>query len=266
MRGVRPSFWLFCLAVVLVFTEPGVQSRSAHAGEQVTIFAAASTTDAINEVAARFATAGYGQVRPVFAASSTLAAQILRGAPADVFLSANIEWMDYVAARGAIDPETRFAPFGNRLVLIAPADSGLSLAVAPGFALAEALADGRLAIGDPAHVPAGIYTKDALMNLGVWPEVEDKLAMAANVRAALALVDSAAAAAGIVYASDALISPNIRVVGHFPASSHPPIRYALAAVSDRMRPAVTSFLDYLKGPEAKAIFERHGFLVDGPEG
>lgn len=266
LRGICRRLWSVGLALAVSLAAPGLMARSTQAGEQVTIFAAASTTDAINEVVARFAASDRGQIRPVFASSSTLAAQILRGAPADIFLSASVRWMDHVAARGAIDPETRVSPFGNRLVLIAPADSDLSLTVAPGFGLADALGNGRLAVGDPTHVPAGVYAKAALVSLGAWPQVENKLAMAANVRAALALVGSGAAVAGIVYASDARITPKVRVVGRFPASSHPPIRYALAALTDRVGPAVTDVLDYLKGPEAQAIFERHGFLVDGPEG
>ena len=165
-------------------------------GDEVTIFAAASTTNAVTDLANAFERRGAIGVRPVFAASSTLAKQIAHGAPADLFLSASPAWMDYLDAKDALAPGSRVDLLSNRLVLIAPRDSGLSLTVEPGFPLAEALGGGRLAIGDPAHVPAGIYAKAALLSLGVWDAVGPRAAAAANVRAAMALVERGAAAAG----------------------------------------------------------------------
>ncbi len=232
-----------------------------RAEDPVMLFAAASTTDAITAVARAFEARGGAAVRCVFAASSTLAQQIARGAPADLFLSANSAWMDELARRGAIEAETRADLLGNVLVLIAPRDSPLELAIGPGFALAEALAERRLAMGDPAHVPAGIYAKAALEHLGVWPQVGERAAFLGDVRAALALVDRGEAAAGIVYASDGRISPRVRVVDRFPADSHPPIVYPLAVVSGRRRPAVMALHAFLRGPEAAAIFRAHGFTV-----
>jgi len=240
--------------------------------EDVTIFAAASTANAVNEVVERYAATlaepvGNGlAVRPVFAASSTLAKQIAQGAPADLFLSASVAWMDYLEQRQAIAPASRIDLLGNRLVLISPADSPLTLTIEPGFPLAEALDGSRLAIGDPAHVPAGIYAKAALETLSVWPTVAGKTARAADVRAALVLVDRGEAAAGIVYQSDTAISRRVRVAGVFPQDSHPPITYPLALVAERPSPAVVRFYRFLRGPEARAIFRRHGFLSPGETG
>jgi molybdate transport system substrate-binding protein len=232
---------------------------TAQAGEPVTIFAAASTTDAVSAVARAFEAGGGGVVRPVYAASSTLAQQIARGAPADLFLSANTAWMDELERRGAIEPETRVDLLGNALVLIAPQASRLALEIEPGFALAAALRERRLAMGDPAHVPAGSYAKAALERLGVWPEVAKRAAFLGDVRAALALVDRREAAAGIVYASDARIAPRVRVVGTFPADSHPAIVYPLAVVSGRGNAAVMALYGYLRGAEARALFRAQGF-------
>lgn len=245
-----------CIAVVA----PGLSAAAgADDAATVTIFAAASTTNAVNEISALYEAAGRATVRPVYAASSTLAKQIARGAPADLFLSANTAWMDLLAEQAALEPGSSRTLLGNELVLVAPSDSTLSLDVKPGFALAAALGRGRLAIGDPAHVPVGIYAKAALEALGVWGEVEGKTAVTANVRAALALVESGAAAAGIVYASDAKVSERIRLVGRFPPDSHPAIGYPLALVAGRDSPTVRAFYDFLQGPEAAAVFARHGF-------
>ncbi len=239
---------------------------SGSRAEVVTIFAAASTTNALNEVAESYAASdSSGQkVRPVFAATSTLAMQISKGAPADLFLAANPAWMDYLVERHAIRPDSRRDLLGNRLVLIAPAGSRLQIAIEPGLPLVEALAGGRLAIGDPAHVPAGIYAKAALERLGVWHAVAPRTAQAANVRAALALVDRGEAAAGIVYQSDVAVGRRTRVVAVFPASSHPPITYQVALVAGSNLPEAKRFYHFLLGPEAGAIFRRHGFLTLTP--
>ncbi len=233
-------------------------------GEEVTIFAAASTTNAVTDLANAFARRDSIGVRPVFAASSTLAKQIAHGAPADLFLSASPAWMDYLAARDLLAPGSRIDLLSNRLVLIAPLDSALTLEVTRGFPLAEKLGRSRLAIGDPAHVPAGIYAKAALETLGVWDAVGPRAAAAANVRAALALVERGAAAAGIVYATDAALSRRVRVVAAFPPESHPPIVYPLARVAGRDGAAAKAFYDFLQGAEAAGIFRDHGFVVAGP--
>lgn len=233
----------------------------ARADQPVTIFAAASTMEAVNAVARAYEAGGRGAVRLVFAASSTLALQIARGAPADLFLSASTAWMDDLERRGVLEPQTRIDLLGNALVLIAPRESPLDLEIAPGFALAAALSERRLAMGDPAHVPAGIYAKAALERLGVWSQVARRVAFLGDVRAALILVDRGEAAAGIVYASDTRVAPRVRVVGVFPADSHPPIVYPLAVVAGRRGPAVMALYAYLRGPEARALFRARGFAV-----
>jgi len=268
LRMLRRSLGAF--ALLIVAAAAGFTSAPAMADDSrpVTIFAAASTTNAIDEIAALYQAEGHGAVRPVFAGSSTLAKQIEHGAPADLFLSANVGWMDYLAEQGLLAPGSRSSLLGNTLVLIAPLDSALALEIGSGFALAAALGDGRLAIGDPEHVPAGIYAKAALQSLGVWDGVAPKAAQSANVRAALALVESGAAAAGIVYGSDAAISRKVRVVASFPPGSHPPIVYPLAVIAGHEEPAVARFHDFLLSPRAAEIFARHGFvpLAEQPQG
>ncbi len=251
-----------CLAVLALALMGGAPATAGDTPE-VWLFAAASTTEAIDEVARAFEASGRGKFKPVFAASSTLAQQIARGAPADLFLSANTAWMDHLTERGFIEPKSRSGLLGNALVLIAPNDSTLDIMIGPGFPLAGALGERRLAMGDPAHVPAGLYAKTALENLGVWPEVAPKAAYAGSVRAALAFVDRGEAAAGIVYATDALISQRVRIVARFPEGSHPDIVYPLAVVTGRRSAAVDSLYDFLHGPQAQAIFRAHGFLVPG---
>ncbi|MCG8595289.1 MAG: molybdate ABC transporter substrate-binding protein [Kiloniellales bacterium] len=231
--------------------------------ETVTVFAAASTTDAVTEIAALYAAKSGVAVRPVFAASSTLARQIVQGAPADLYLSANPRWMDHLAERELVAPGSRLDLLGNALVLIAPLDFEAEVGVAAGFDLAGLL-DGRpLALADPDHVPAGIYAKAALTHLGVWPQAAGRTAYAANVRAALALVDRAEAAAGIVYATDVAIARNVRVLDHLPAGSHPPIRYPLAMIAGRQSAAAAAFHAFLQGPEAAARFRTRGFTLPG---
>ena len=251
-----------CLAV-MALALMGALPATAGDTQEVTLFAAASTTEAINDVVRAFEASGRGKLKPVFAASSMLAQQIAQGAPADVFLSANTAWMDHLTERGFIELKSRTGLLGNTLVLIAPNDSAFDVAIGPGFPLADALGERRLAMGDPAHVPAGLYAKAALETLGVWPEVAAKAAYAGNARAALALVDRGEAAAGIVYATGALISPRVRIVARFPEASHPDIVYPLAVVTGRRSAAVDSLYAFLHGPQAQAIFRAHGFLAPG---
>ncbi len=256
-RRARAAVFLAGLAAAL----PCPGGASAGAAEPVTIFAAASTLEAVTAVARAYEASGRGTVRLVFAASSTLAQQIAAGAPADLFLSANTAWMDELERRGAIVPGTRVDLLGNALVLIAPRGSPLDLEIAPGFALAGAVNDRRLAMGDPAHVPAGMYAKAALERLGVWSQVAGRAAFLSDVRAALMLVDRGEAAAGIVYASDARISARVRVVDTFPGTSHPPIVYPLAVVAGRRGAAVMALYAYLRGAEARDLFRARGFAV-----
>lgn len=227
----------------------------------VTVFAAASTTNALTEIGQLFERQGQGRMLASFASSSTLAKQIENGAPAEIFLSANEKWMDYLERNNLVQPGSRVDYLGNRLVLVAPADSRLQAEIKPGFPLLEWLGQGRLSVGDPDHVPAGIYAKAALTKLGVWEPVEPRLARAADVRGALALVERGEAPLGIVYATDAAIAPQLQVAGVFPEDSHPAIVYPLALVGEKAGPTARAFYVFLRGPEAKAIFTRYGFAV-----
>jgi molybdate transport system substrate-binding protein len=227
------------------------------------VFGAASLTDALEEIGARY-TRDTGQaVRFSFAASSALARQIEAGARADVFLSADLEWMDYLESRGRVERDTRRDLLGNRLALVAPASSGASLAIAPGFPLAAALGGGRLATGDPDYVPVGRYARAALTSLGVWNDVADRLVRADNVRTALAYVARGEAPLGIVYETDAKLDPAVEVLGLFPADSHPPITYPVAVV-EGAREGAARFVAYLSGDAATAVFRKLGFAVLAP--
>lgn len=225
----------------------------------LTVFAAASLSDAL-QAAGKAYTARTGvPVRYAFAASNLLAKQIEAGARADVYVSADQQWMDHVARAGFLVVGSRRDLLRGRLVLIAPADSRTTLRIGPNFPLAQALGPtGRLAVGDPAYVPAGLYAKAALTRLGVWPSVQGRLASADNVRVALSYVARHAAPLGIVYETDARAERGVKIVGIFPESSHPPIDYP-AAIVRGASPGARGFAAYLNGPEAKAIFRRFGF-------
>ncbi len=223
------------------------------------VLAAASLQESLTEAANVWAAMGHAKPVLSFAASSALARQIIAGAPADLFLSADEQWMDAVASAGMLRPGTRTTLLGNRLVLIAPASSKVRLAPARGFALAKALGTGRLALADPDAVPAGKYAKAALIVLGVWTGVAAKTAPAENVRAAMALVERGVAPLGIVYATDARASKAVRVVGIFPASSHPPIRYPVALLKTSRSGGAADFRAFLLSKQGRAIFARHGF-------
>ncbi len=252
----RPAKIVWFLAALLT-----AFSAAPRAEPPVTLFAAASTVNAVAAVARAYEAGGGGKLRTVFAASSTLARQIVQGAPADLYLSANVPWMDELEGRGAIEPGTRVDLLGNALVLIAPKRNPVEIDIVPGFALAGALSDRRLAMGDPAHVPVGIYAKAALMNLGVWPEVSLRVAYLGDARGALAMVDRGEAAAGIVYASDVRDGARVRVVGRFPSGSHPAIVYPLAVVAGRATPEVMAFYRFLQSAEARALLEAQGFTA-----
>lgn len=228
----------------------------------VTIFAAASLKNALDAAAkAHEAKAGDKAVIS-YAASSALAKQIEQGAPADVFISADLDWMDYVQKKNLIKNETRFNLLGNRLVLIAPASSTTTLKIANGFPLAAALGTNHIAMGNVKAVPAGKYGVAALEKLGVWKDVEPKVAQADNVRAALALVAQGEAPFGIVYETDAAAEPKVKIVDIFPEDTHPPIIYPIAITATaKNSDAAKAFIDYLKTPDAQAFFTKQGFTI-----
>lgn len=228
----------------------------------VTVYAAASVKDALDELSKRFEARGGGKVVVSYAASSALARQIEKGAPADLFISADVDWMDYLATRKLIRGESRLNLVANRLALIAPAGSKATLTIRPKFPLVAALGDGRLAMADSDNVPAGKYGKAALEALGVWGEVAPKVARAENVRAALALVARGEAPFGIVYSTDAAAERKVRVVGEFPANLHPLIVYPAAILADSRSKAAEALLRFLRSPEARVVWQRHGFTVE----
>jgi len=230
----------------------------AAAAETVTVFAAASLKDALDENVKAYQAKANDRIVVSYAASPALAKQIEAGAPADLFISADLDWMDYLEQRRLIRSDTRRNLLRNRLVLIAPADSKVSVNIAPGFPLATLLGDGRLAMANPDAVPAGKYGKASLEALGVWKDVQSRVAAAENVRAALVLVSRGEAPLGIVYRTDAAADPKVRIVGLFPENSHPPIIYPAALTSTGKRVA-GPFLQWLGRSDARAIFEKHGF-------
>jgi len=246
---------LFRLGLVLFI----ITGSNAAGADEITVFAAASTTNAVRDVAGLYEELNLGRVTTSFASSSTLAKQIKNGAPADVYISANVKWMDYLDAGNAIAPGSRVQFLGNRLVLIAPEGPGTSVVIDRDLHMPALLNGGFLAMGDASHVPAGIYAKKALQGLGQWKEVKDRVSNSKDVRAALLLVERGETSFGVVYATDAKISNKVRVAGVFPASSHPPIIYPAAITKDGDRPAVRAFMDFLSGERAGKIFHKYGF-------
>ncbi len=244
------------LITVLLSTAVAADERS-----PITVFAAVSLTDVLQAIGAVYTATTGTPVRYSFAASSALARQIESGANVDVFVSADQEWMDYLEQRGLIDRSTRRNIVANRLALVAPADSAIQLKIAPGFRLAEALGTrGRLAAGDPDSVPAGKYAKEALTSLGVWPQIESRLVRAENVRTALAFVSRGEVPLGIVYETDAKADGKVKVIDVFPAASHSPIEYPVAALKNAT-PAARAFVAYLSSPASRKIFQDAGFTA-----
>ena len=230
------------------------------AQEQITVFAAASLKNALDDINGAFTKATGSKVTASYEASSALAKQIENGAPADVFISADLRWMDYVAEHKLIKPDTRVNLLGNKLVLIAPADSKLAnVTISQGFDIAKLAGDGRIAVADVKAVPAGLYAKAALEKLGAWAAAEPKLAQAENVRATLAFVARGETPIGIVYETDAKIEPKVKIVGTFPDGSYPPVTYPVAATAETKKTAATQYVNFLRGSAAKAIFEKYGF-------
>jgi molybdate transport system substrate-binding protein len=253
----KPLARLLLLAAALLLAPLTARAQGA------TIFAAASLTDALRDVAALWQAQGHPAPRLVFNASSTLARQIEEGAPANLFASADTKWMDYLDQRHLLAPGTRQDLLGNDLVLIVPANYPAHLDLQSGADIASLLGpDGRLAVGDPAHVPAGIYAEQALRHLGLWDALAPRLARAQDVRSALLLVKLGEAPAGIVYATDAAASPQVKVAGIFPAGSHDPIVYPFAIVAGGDTPEARALLAFLQSPAARAAFERRGFKTE----
>lgn len=246
-----------CLLVLACALNAPAHAADAQ-NQDILVFAAASLTNVLDEIGAAYTQQTQQPVKFSYAASSALARQLEAGARADVFFSADLEWMDYVQARGLIDRTTRRNVLGNRLALVAPAASRIELKIAPGFALAAALGNGRLATGDPQSVPVGKYARSALTSLGVWNDVADRLVRADNVRSALAFIARGETPLGIVYETDAKVEKRVRVVDFFPADSHPPIVYPVAATA-LARPSARQFIDFLQSAPAQEAFKKYRF-------
>lgn len=251
-----PRIFTLVFSLVVLLSAPAASAAS-RSGPLV--LAAASLQEAMDAAAEGWAGKGHPHPRISYAGSSALARQIEAGARADLFVSADEAWMDEIERKGLLRPRTRVSFLRNTLVLVAPRDSTVKLAVRPGFALARALGNGRLAIADPRGVPAGIYARQALTRLGAWESVSDKLAPAENVRAALALVSRRAAPLGVVYGTDARAERKVRVVGAFLPAYHDPISYPVATLKTSSNPDTEGFRRYLLSREGKAIFQRFGF-------
>jgi molybdate transport system substrate-binding protein len=229
-------------------------------GKDILVFGAASLKNALDDANALYQRQTSKKVVVSYGASSALARQIEIGAPADLFISADLDWMDYVAQRNLIKPATRSNFLGNTLVLVAPADSKVTLTIGRNFPLAAALGGGRLALADPNAVPAGKYGKAALEALGVWSSVADKIAPAPDVRAALVLVARGETPLGIVYQTDAAADKAVKTVGRFPADTHPPIVYPIAITASSTHPDAQSYVAFLKSDAAKPAFKKQGFV------
>ncbi|TKI07396.1 molybdate ABC transporter substrate-binding protein [Martelella alba] len=236
------------------------QATAASDGGKVTVFAAASLTNAMQDIAKTYQKEHKVDIVSSFASSSTLARQIEQGAPANLFISADQQWMDYAQNKQTIVNDTRYTLLGNDLVLVAPKSSQQGTVKIDKQTDWKSLLKGqKLAVGDPDHVPAGIYAKDALQHLGAWDTVSPEMARANDVRAALALVERQEAALGIVYGSDAVASKGVKVVGEFPQDSHKPVEYPMALIKGNDTAAAKAFYDYLKTPAAAAVFKQYGF-------
>nr|WP_238308296.1 molybdate ABC transporter substrate-binding protein [Methylorubrum suomiense] len=256
--------WIAGLALALA---AGAVSAAlpARAEEPVVVFAAASLKNALDEASAAWTKETGKTSRLSYAGSNALAKQIESGAPADLFFSADLAWMDYAEKNGTIRPETRTNLLRNAIVLVAPKGANTKIPLEPGVDLAKALAGGRLAMGNVEAVPAGKYGKAALEKLGAWDGVKSQVAQAENVRAALLLVSRGEAPLGIVYATDAASDPSVDVVATFPEGSHPPIVYPAALTKESRNADGAAFLSYLRSPAARPFFERQGFVVIGTE-
>jgi molybdate transport system substrate-binding protein len=231
--------------------------------QELTVFAAASLTDAMKDVSTQWSAAGHQLLRMSFGSSSTLSRQIENGAPANVFASADEKWMNYLVDKRMIANDTRKDLLSNDLVLIVPADKPQHVVIGPGFNLLGLLGpSGRLAVGDPAHVPVGLYAEQALKKLALWDSISPRLARTDDVRAGLLLVERGEAPAGIVYGTDAAVSKAVMVAGTFPANSHDPISYPFAVTKSGDTAEARALLTFLAGPQARAVFVQRGFKVE----
>ena len=251
----RLAGFFIALAVLL----GSIQSPARAEDKSLTVFAAASMKNALDDIDATYTAKTGIKISASYAASSVLARQIEQGAPADLFVSADTDWMDYAIQKKNINEPTRVNLLGNRIVLIAPKDSKIdNVTIGQDFDLAKLAADGRIATGDVKAVPVGKYAKAALTKLGAWSAAEPKFAMAESVRAALTLVARGEAVLGIVYETDAKVEPGVKIVGAFPADSHPPIIYPVAATTTA-KVGTSDYLAFLRSSAAKIIFEKYGF-------
>lgn len=261
-RDFLSGLALSLLGAAIAATAPHAGlAQKAEQGTGIVVFAAASLKNALDAANAQWQADTGKKAVISYAASSALAKQIEQGAPAGVFISADLEWMDYLAKKDLIDQASRSNLLGNRLVLIVPKGSASPLEIKNGFDLAKVVGEGRLAVGQIDSVPAGKYAKAALTNLGVWGSVANKLAQTENVRAALALVSRGEAAAGIVYQTDAAADKTVVIIGAFPEDSHPPIIYPAALTKGAANQDAASLLNFLKSEKAKPLFEAQGFMV-----
>ena len=247
-------------AILGLFACGALAPQPAAASETLSVFAAASMRNALDDVNVAFRKTNGIKIVASYAATSAVVKQIEQGAPADVFIAADLNWMGYAVAHKLVKPETRVDLLGNRLVMVAAKDSRLShVDIVNGLDIRQLAGDGRIAVANVAAVPAGLYARAALESLGVWPVAEPKLAQAENVRAALAYVARGETAIGIVYETDARVEPDVKIIGVFPESSHPPIIYPVAETADTKNSQVARYLSFLRSNAAKAIFEKYGF-------
>nr|WP_153416748.1 molybdate ABC transporter substrate-binding protein [Sinorhizobium meliloti] len=253
--------WLKAISLALGVVLAGTAFAPAQAAEKVTVFAAASLKNALDAINGEWLKQTGKEAIVSYAASSALAKQIEQGAPADVFISADLAWMDYLADKKLIKADTRSNLLGNRIVLVSGKSDAPAVEIEPGLDLAGLLGDGRLAMGAADSVPAGKYGKAALEKLGLWPNVAGKVAGAESVRAALLLVSRGEAPYGIVYRTDAAADANVKVVGTFPEDSHPPIIYPVAITTDSRNADAAAYLEFVRSPEAAALFQAEGFTV-----
>ena len=264
MPATRRTWLARCagLALSLAFGLPA--PPAAAQGSDLIVFAAASLKNALDAINAQWQKETGKAAKISYAASSALAKQIEQGAPAQMFISADLDWMDYAAQKSLIKADTRSDLLGNRIVLIAPKDRAAKVEIKPGFDLAGILGEGRLSMANVDAVPAGKYGKAALEKLGAWEKVAGKVAQAENVRAALLLVSRGEAPAGIVYQTDAAADRAVTIIGTFPEDAHPPIIYPIALTASATHPDAAAFLAYLKSAKAKPLFEAQGFTVLSP--
>lgn len=256
MRGAVRSLLAAGLVAAALLVVPAVASA-----QELLVFAAASLKNALDEANAAYQQQGGAKVVASYAASGALAKQLENGAPADLFISADQDWMTYVQGKKLIKDDTRVNLLGNRLVLVGPATSTTAVEIGAGFALASLLGGGRLAMGEPQSVPAGRYGQQALETLGIWTAVQPKVAMTDNVRSALALVSRGEAPFGIVYETDVRADPGTKVVGVFPDGSYPPVIYPVALTAATSKPEAARYLAWLRSPVAQPVFEKQGFQV-----